>query len=373
MAIEVKNGVLCLWGRVALGSHLISTPFFRTLSENLNGKNVGIVTNFSGVNFFRVNPYGINVHYFESSINDARMPEVLGTLSKIKSGLYDVAVVLPETGGFYTDLVVRNGLPFKDRIASRSSARHFGGYISGYPLYTGFPDKFMEVFGFNTIIDSDERSAGSSTYIGDQLLEYLKPFGFMRGDNRPDIWSSAEDALAIRSRYEGKGVTENDFVLGFNLGAHNHIWDISNFENLIRSLASDLEGGVGGRQVKFACSYASYEISLFMDLQEKLRDMELRGVLFGIENKSMGELKEAIAGMDYLITSETGTAHVAQSASVDVPSTVLYPSQDWMETRLCPHPGVRIAPLVSSKFGVNYISPEEVRAATLKGLAKWCR
>ena len=373
MAIEVNKGVLCLWGRNALGSHLISTPFFRTLSENLNGKNVGIATNYSGVDFFRGNPYGINVHYFESTMDNATRPEVQGTISEIRCGLYDVAVVLPETGGFYTDLVVRNGLAFKDRIASKDSARHFRGYISEYPLYTGFPDKFMEVFGFNTIINSDKVSVGSSTYIGDQLLEYIKPFGFMFGDNRPDVWSSENDALAIRSRYEGRGVTENDFVLGFNLGAHNHIWDISNFERLIRSLASDLEEGVGGRQVKFACSYALYESHLFMDLQQKLRNMESSGVLFGIENKSVGELKEAIAGMDYLITSETGTAHVAQSAGVDVPSTVLYPSQDWMATRLCPHPGVRVEPLVSSKFGVNYISPEEVRAATLKGIAKWCR
>jgi hypothetical protein len=123
-----------------------------------------------------------------------------------------------------------------------------------------------------------------------------------------------------------------------------------------------------GRLVFLANYFREQQERYFTGFQEALRQFpETKAPVFGAINNGPGELAGIISRSSYVITPETGTAHVAQA--LDIPATVIYQNEavrrGWML------PGARVMPLVLQDNDTRSVSSDDIFYASLNAVAEW--
>lgn len=349
----------------ALGMKMMTTQVVRSLSRRFPDGKIGVLTSEGGSGFYRPSPYPVHVH----KIPDA--PPFCSSgihylASTIAAGQYDAVIALPFTEYHYGQLVFNEKINFPFRIGSN---RILGGMMR--ENLSEIPEEFR----FNCNVECPHSIVAPEEYMGKAMLRYLEPFGISGQDMRPEAWSSSADKETVESRLFGSGVLPGDFLLTLNLGAnqgHNQwrMGTLADVANKISNYWNEHLSDGHGRLVFLANYYSGGQEYFFSRFQAALRNIGgLASPMIGMPNKSPGELAQIIAASNYVITPETGTAHVAQA--LNIPATVVYQSESvkhgWML------PGSRVTPLISSEDIVASVPSDDIFINSLTALLQWCR
>lgn len=350
----------------ALGMKMMTTQVIRGLSQRFPDGNIGVLTGGGGARFYENSPYPIeHIHTIDDD-GSLYVNQTHTTAGSIKECQYDAVVALPFQEGIYADLVINERLQFPLSIGSN---RFLGALLSRYS------GDVFERYRF----DSDVKDPGSiavpDEYMGKAMLRYLEPLGIFETNMRPEAWMSENDIKIVDSRFEDIGVTPEDFVVTLNLCTmqghdQRRIEALAEAVNKISGYWQENMSAGYGRLVFLANYFREQQERYFTGFQEALRQFpEFKAPVLGAINNSPGELARIISRSSYVITPETGTAHVAQA--LDVPVTVIYQSEGikngWML------PGGRVMPIISSDDDGCNVSADDVFAGSLSAMLQWCR
>lgn len=347
----------------ALGMKMMTTQVIRGLNRRFPEGHIGVLTSEGGANFYKNCPYPIHLQtipddppYCDSGFHHIS--------SSIIAGGYDVLIALPFQEHAYAELVLREKLSFPFRIGSN---KILGGYFNKYANEIPEEERFThEVDAPCAIVDPQE-------YMGQAMLRYLEPLGINGEDLRPEAWSSAADKAAVDSMFNGSGILPDDFLVTLNMGANqgHHQWRMNTLAASVKRLSDSWDKDVKSRygRLVFLASYCQHgQIVYFERFQTALKQLaSMSAPVVGMSNKGPGELAQIISRSSYVITPETGTAHVAQA--LDIPATVVYQNNSvkrgWML------PGARVMPVVSRGSTIYEVSPEEVFFGSILPILEW--
>ena len=348
----------------ALGSSLMHTAAFRELRRAFPSSNIGVASDRRGVELFRHNPYGIKV--FDVMGTGGQIDrDFFETLNHIKEEAYGAALVFRLGEPYYMKVSQYVG-GFQERIG------HYGGntivlnnFYSRLLNTPGYEDVFLDKFGFTSFAAAD-----SETYFGAYNLTFLKPLGVRTEglSSLPEIWSNASEAERIGNHFQGLGINDADIVVGVNIGGRqgNNYWEVDRYSEVINGLFQETEGRIFGRPLKVVVNYDVCGKYLFKDAMKTLpQGLPVYGVP---DNMSMGQLAEAVGRCDFFVSTDTGSAHVAQARKI--PSLVLYPDEPTRKRWMCPE--AQVLPLVGLGH-VNDISAENVLYSSLNAILQWGR
>lgn len=351
---SVPARILLLHNTPALGFKMMATPMLRALRRNYPDAEIFVATNKNGASFYANNSLGIKAIDVDSTT-------FFPAMSLVKMGL----CIAPYGQEFlYLDLVT-GGSAFGRTIGENFRIRLISELLSSEEQKAALFTDNAEVF----MGRSDPICPGE--YMGKLYLRYLEPLGIYETDAKPQIWTSDAEAKRISDVLSSAGFGGQDFIVGINIGGRNHRWPVEKIAKFLPHFDQYRDNrtneALKGRKIKYAVTYDWHEAVLWEKLQNYSREFENR--LIGIETPSPGLLAAAISKFSYFVTTETGSAHVAQA--LDIPSTVLYPSEQWMKSWLLP--GARVMPVVSTDHSVERLLPENVNIATCNGISQWIK
>lgn len=344
-------GFLLLADTPALGMKMMTTQVVRELRHAYPQSRVGVLTSGRGSAFYRSSPYDLIIHEINAA-EGFRNPEK-----------YDVVVSLPFQEGGYADLVINKRIYFPETIGSNSMLSAL--------LFRHSEDVF-DRYRFDHDVNSPHNIEEPEEYMGKAMLRYLEPLGITTDDMRPEAWACAKDTARIGSMFEARGISRGDFVVVLNLSANQgqnqwRMQTLAETASIMDSYWSSLRFcDTYGRLVFLANYYAPAQEKFFGRFMTAIGQFSARPAVIGMPNTSPGELASILARSSYVITTETGTAHVAQA--LDVPATVVYGTErvknGWML------PGSRVIPIVSDIYNV---SSDDIATGSLSGIAEWSR
>jgi ADP-heptose:LPS heptosyltransferase len=353
-----KNArILLLHDTPALGYRMMATPMLRSLRRHYPDAALFVATDGKGVSFYKGNNLGIRT----LNVDDQMV------MRTMKGGRIDVCISPYLQEGLYLDVLL-SGCVLEKRIGE---GQNLDWRITAWHSH----ERESAQFTHETNIFSNLRDpVCPGEYMGKMFLKYLEPLGIFETDARPQIWSTEEDVKAITGYLGSKGFGGNDFVLGVNIGGRNHRWPVNMIAKFLRHFEyckdQKTEQLLKGRQIKYIVTVGSYQEEHFWSQLSDFTGL-FGSRLIQAQTYTPGRLAAAIARCSYFVTTETGSAHVAQA--LDIPSTVLYPSEEWMNSWL--FPGARVKPVFSKTTigSVEGILPEEVNMATCKGICEWIK
>jgi len=349
----------------ALGMKMMTTQVMRGLSRRFPEGNIGVVTSEGGANFYKNCPYPIHLQtipdnplYCDSGFHHIS--------SSIRAGGYDVLIALPFQEHAYAELILREKLTFPVRIGSNNI---LGGYFNKYA------HEIPEDERFTHDIQAPDDIVAPQEYMGQAMLRYLEPLGINGEDLRPEAWSSAADKAVVDAKFKDPEILPGDFLLVLNMSANqgHHQWRMDTLAETAKRLSDHWDERMSeryGRLVFLANYYQQGYRSYFEQFQDALKKLSpMSAPVIGMSNNGPGELAQIISRSSYVITTETGTAHVAQA--LDIPATVVYQSnyikRGWML------PGARVMPVVSRGSTIYEVSPEEVFFGSILPMLEWCK
>jgi len=349
----------------ALGMKTMTTQVLRGLNRRFPEAKIGVMTSQSGAGFYQKSPFPLHIQKIpdEGPFCNKALHYVAPV---IRAGQYDAVIALPFQEYYYYSLVCEEGIKFPFRIGSNK-------LLSA--LMPGVQSDIPEDERFTHHVDAPSSIVAPEEYMGKAMLRYLEPFGIYDQDPRPEAWSSSADRDAVDSRFRDSGILPDDFLLTLNLCAHqgHNQWRMGTLADVVRKI-NDRWGdhflSNYGRLV-FLVNYCAPDQALaFKRFQEALKTLSgVKAPVVGMPNNSPGELSRIISRSSYVITPETGTAHVAQA--LDVPATVVYQNnavkRGWML------PGARVMPVVSRTNAVYDVPSEEVFLGSILPILEWCK
>lgn len=344
----------------SLGMKMMTTQVVRALNREFPGSRIGVLTSEGGAKFYERSPYPLTIHAIPDdspySVHRSR-----SVSEDIRAEEYDVVIAPPFQEGLYAELAINESLWFPVSIGSNNM-------LSGL-LFRYSQDVFTR-YRFDHDIYNPGSIAAPEEYMGKAMLRCLEPLGIAGGDMRPEAWSSSHDISAVSSKFERSGIKPDDFVVTLNLCAnqgHNQ-WRIDTLAEAAKSMYAFWRSFLQercGNLVFLANYYEQSQGKYFGRFMTALGDSCENPLVIGIANRNPGELSSIISRSSYVITAETGTAHVAQA--LDIPATVVYENaavkNGWML------PGSRVMPIESSVFTV---SPDDLSTGSLIAISHWC-
>ena len=353
-------GILLLADSPSLGMKMMTTPVVRCLKQACPQSRIGVLTSESGSGFYRNSPYGLTIHE-ESDVSWLSAGSTDSALKNIRAAGYDVVVSLPFQEGKYAELVINNRMHFSDSIGSNRMLS---------ALLLRYSEDVFERYKFDHDVVSPCGIVEPEEYMGKIMLRYVEPLGIYNADMRPEAWSSDKDAALIGSMFEANGIGQGDYAVTLNLSANQmqNQWrmrTLAETASIMNSYWARLRlNDTCGKLVFLANYYAPSQKKFFDRFMGALGQLSVRPPVIGMPNNGPGELSAIIGRSSYVVTTETGTAHIAQA--LDVPATVVYGTEavekGWML------PGSRVVPLVSD---IYQASPDDIATGSLFGIAQW--
>jgi len=342
--------ILVIHNAMALGYRMMGTPLMRGLRQGLPNANLCILTDSSGVSFYKDNPYGI--HAF--SINDER------TFSVLRAAQFDLCIDIEQHEEAYLDLF-HEGIRPQYRIGSNIQLAARMHKEPGE-----LPD---EIKFTHDIAPYRKRSYVSpGEYQGNLFLKYLEPLSIKHDNARPEIWFADQHRLKMYWDFKGEQIQKNDFVLGLNLQGkqtYSH-WPVQRLsEFLAVFLVKYWE--FYDRNIRVLVNYTEEQQTEFSRFKKALETTGNIDLITGVLNKEFGDLAAFVNRCSYILSTDTGTAHAAQA--LDIPATVLYPSEEMKESWLLP--GARVIPVVSDTGKVGSIKALGVCTASIYGIESY--
>jgi ADP-heptose:LPS heptosyltransferase len=351
--------ILLLADTPSLGMKMMTTQLVRELNNNFPGSRIGVVTSESGAKFYERSPHPLTIHAV--SDDSIYSTNKFGIVSEgIRGEGYDVVIAPPFQEGVYAELAINERVDFPVAIGSNRMLSAL--------LFRCSEDVF-DRYRFDHDIKDPGSIAAPQEYMGKAMLRYLEPLGITGSDMRPEAWSSKQDMSAVSSKLESLGIKPEDFVVTLNLCAnqgHNQ-WRMATLAETARSMFSYWRSCLQdryGNLVFLANYYEQSQGKYFGRFMTALGDSSENPLVIGIANRNPGELSSIISRSSYVITAETGTAHVAQA--LGVPATVVYENaavkNGWML------PGSRVMPIESNVFTV---SSDDLSTGSLIAISFW--
>ncbi len=363
MPVSRPPRILVLADTPALGMKMMTTQVIRGLRDRYTDAEIGVLTSSSGARFYENCPHRIHLH----KVQDEGVFSNKGLHSVapyIRAGQYDAVVSLPFQEYYYSSLVVDEGMRFPFRIGSNK-------------ILSGIMDRFENEIPQYEVFTHDVRPPcgifAPEEYMGSAMLRYLEPFGITGQEMRPEAWSSEKDKLAVDDLLVRSGILPEDFLVTLNLRAnqnHNQ-WRLSTLIEAVSQMSGfwfrqDLLKKYG-RLVFLVNYYKPEQQHYFRNFNSALRNFsDIQAPVIGMPNNGPGELASIIARSRYVITPETGTAHVAQA--LDVPCTVVYINEE--VARGWQLPGGRVMSIISN---VEDVSPDDIFSGSMGAIFQWCR
>ncbi len=307
-----------------LGDHIVETPMLRAMRARFPESKMAILTSKQGGRFFRGNPYGMQV--------------------------------LDKTNPCYSDSVYDN---------------------DSWDFAVEGVDCEIETFSFVTrhpnvelIAPDKEALNGSRRYIGLEYLRGLKCFGidYKKADPKPEVWSGKDDGQRVSEHLSGNGFREGDFLLGVNFFGKTTEYPPGKFSEMILQFKRNWP--FKSNPIKF---FALYRADMAREYKNLFSAAEMADIgIIPSFNMSIGQLAEAVKKCSWLVSPDTGTAHVAQA--VGTPATVIYRRSDVEKLWKCPAPFARVIPLqcVDDRpyHDVIMPGPQEVYDKTMAAITK---
>jgi len=364
MPVSRPPRILVLADTPALGMKMMTTQVIRGLHQRFPEGKIGVLTSEGGSKFYQRSPYPIHIQRIpdEAPCCKNGLHYIAGS---IRAGQYDAVIALPLNEYHFGSLAFNEKINFPFRIGSND--------LLGGMLRTPVSEMSEEEI-FTHDVKHPNSIAAPEEYMGKAMLRYLEPFGVYDHDLRPEAWSSDADRNVVDTRFRDSGVLPGDFLLTLNLCArqgHNQ-WRMDTLADTAKKISDYWDShfsGMYGRLVFLANYYNPDQIKYFDRFRTALsRFQDFHSPVIEMPNSSPGELSQIIARSSYVITPETGTAHVAQA--LDIPATVVY--QDDTVKRGWMLPGGRVMPVVSMDGLVAGVPSNEIFFSSMYAILEWC-
>ncbi|MFA5105046.1 MAG: hypothetical protein WC527_07730 [Candidatus Margulisiibacteriota bacterium] len=367
------RNALVVFDDATLGGRLFATPLITALARKIPGRNIGVACSGGTADFMRTNPYGVKVHEFDKGMMfefEASRRNIAAVQGIIQQG-YDTAMVLPTLSCFYAWLLHDMGI---GRYSTWiGSGQEMSNVISAnavrFPDFkrTDDPIRLTADSTFDVSFHFPVPSGKDTKYVGDSMLDYLRVIGEEANDPRPEIWTTPKIELQAEKYLAGLGVDKSDFLLGINLRGWAFPWSMDYVGSLAKMFNERLPKVLGGRLLKIFVNVASDQEADFRKF------CSIIGNTFPVVSSPLsGDFRlsgQMIRRCQYFVSTQTGSAVMAQARNIDTPSTVIYPDEVWKKGWMCP--SSRVIPLISRTENINDVPLEEVYMATKQGIERW--
>ncbi len=317
--ITIPSRILVISQMPSLGMKMMTTPLFRSLRNKFQNAKISILTDKYDAGFYKRNPYDIEVH--EVPENDSSHLDGIRQISPlIKFCNYDTVISLPLNESIYYYLVSKGKIEIPLRIGSESFLRaYLNDFVSPIP----------ENINFSHDVCPPESIAAPEEYMGKIILRYVAPLWIINESFRPEAWFASEDKEKVDNLFRNIGLLPTDFLFTINLRANqqSNQWKMETLAETIQKISEfwkkfELANRFGS--LIFGINYVeSYQSVYFKKFMEILKNYKIKSPVFGLPNSNPGELSQIIKRSNYVLTQETGTAHVVEA--LDKPATVVYP------------------------------------------------